>query len=257
MIIQVEDNKGAFEVEVPLNCSEITLSEYHDFKAASYRLTQEEDEESRATLVAECISYIIRGDIERLPIYSAHQGFAAGKELTVYALYEHLVNLIEKEPINEMLESFDWKGSTYFANPNEMLPLTGMMRPLTVAEDLTAREYRQHTAKKVEEEGDEFGVFAFSLDASMLAILFRKKGEHLPIRKLERQQFITDRARLFSDLPLSIARCAGFFLESTMMQLFKTPSVITSFLTKKKSTVTKMRWQPTKKLEVRQSRRAK
>lgn len=62
----------------------------------------------------------------------------------------------------------------------------------------------------------------------MMAILALKEGESLPVDRNERLLHIEKRVSLFQDIPANVALDVDFFLNSTLLALKETHSIIGS-----------------------------
>ena len=71
MIIQLQDDDGIFELDIPMSCHEIDLNGFHDFKVAISKLPEEigKDIELDAdidSIIIEAIGVLVKGDLLRI-----------------------------------------------------------------------------------------------------------------------------------------------------------------------------------------------
>lgn len=255
MIIQLEDNKGGFELDVPMSLKETNLNDYHEFRAVLSRLPEEIEKDAEldidlASIIIEAVSKMVKGDIQRIPY---HGTFSVFDEISVQGLHEHLVRLINEYKPKD-LESV-------------ILPIDGKecelsvqqaafgINTLTTGEYLTFREYSNRISGEMA-KGDVDGNFAFTLDAVMLAILLRKKDEELPVNKRERERFIENRSNQFGKIPLDAYLDVAFFLSNSIGNLLRNLRTTTSS-TRGRGQSVRIRGKRTRKPKGSQKRRGK
>lgn len=83
-------------------------------------------------------------------------------------------------------------------------------------EDAITQQAERELSAKIDAIGDPKGNEAFGLYLRLIAILARKKGEHLPFDDAERQTFIENRAASFKTINAETALQVDFFLHSTL-----------------------------------------
>lgn len=196
----------------------------------------------------EVVSFIVKGDLSDIP-FSDDDTFvdggmkelgllAIGSSVTLIKLYWHIVTLVnsytgefskdvveryakgEKNILQSITSHFsvNYKGETYYIEPDRakrMLSLKGY----TVGEVLEVEEFERYYKREIEKLGDKQGSFEMALDMSVMAVLLRKDGEKLPIRKLEREQFIATRGRHFGGLGMDVVLRCLFFSGLSQIEL--------------------------------------
>lgn len=247
MIVQLEDKDGIFELDIPMSCAERTLNDYHDYKAVLSRLPEAigEDDELDVDLdsiIIEAVSKMVKGDLLRLDYGGSNDiSFEEGGEVTTLGLYTHLTSMILNYEADESFEELEWEitvnekkiKSTLVSTQDNIAAAFGLKQSYTTGELLTYKEYENRLGREIETHGDVDGNFAFTLDSIQLALLFRRKGEPLPMNKRVREKFIERRSKDFKYLPLDIYLNVAFFLKRSVLSFVETQNYITS-LTKRK-----------------------
>lgn len=150
-----------------------------------------------------------------------------GQDLSLCRLTCYLCNLFRNyisiiPPIGQNY-SCEYKGETYYVQPEKLLRLEGINLPtvghahrkFTTDEVNEFTEYQRIFDKKIETKGDPDGALEFQMNLTQLAILLRKDGERLPSARNERRQWIHQRSAHFKDLPMSIVyEVRTFFLRT-------------------------------------------
>lgn len=242
MKVTLIDNNGEFVLDIPMSVSEITFRDFISFTASeqeyfkALEVNEVETKKDRVSLLEktkdsyihllEGCSYLVKGDISRLPNISSNSvqqlidnGYtltydALNKEFGLLELYAHFINLINSFNPEKCLEDsfvIDWKGRTYQIHKDESAR-TLLDIPLTAGEVVTAMEFQRRAIEVEKRKGDSEGNMAFALGMREMAVLCRRENEVLPYRKKELSEFIIRRAKIFEDLPMDIVLSVRFFL---------------------------------------------
>jgi hypothetical protein len=258
-------------IEVPFAASELQYGQYTDFKACealffeensvlpdgvdaddyeeseldSFKELKVTEDLSREHLI-EAISYIVGEGASEIPFdiknddvsKLINQGYLIdlGEEISTLRLYAHIITVIntykvDKEPIDKTFK-LEWEGENYYIEP-DAIQREIEQKTLTNGEVLTILELNRIASKKIQAKGDLDGNIEFNLGLEEVAILLRKEGEQLPMKRRDRITFIDKRKKLFEKIPLDIALNIGFFLMFIMEKSVKT-RITTSFSTEKK-----------------------
>lgn len=241
MIVQLTDDKGNFELEIPLYLSEITLGEYISFlkkRAKHLDLLVNDEVNHQLNLVTESltelISELVSGELTRLPLgkdvveeFVLDIGYDG--ELTLLHIYTHILNLIENYESGEIPKTYlvNWydengEAATYYIEPDRAKRLS-LGTHYTTGEYFELEEYKRKIKRQVALKGDTTGRFAFTLALSQLAILLRKEGEALPHQKQLRTKFVQRRRKIFEKLPATVYLDVYFFLRNTLEDWSKQP----------------------------------
>jgi len=254
--VELNTEIGVFKI--PISVSEITFSEFLDFRAAedkffevvspeSYEKTPQEadaspllddlsgiddyDPKKAEDALAAIISVFVRGPVEKLPLNfpgedpsEALRRPFAFDFLSKFRLYGHLFSLIrdkmeevEKEGIDHTF-SAEYKGEAFFIEPDDAKRVL-MLKTYEAGEVVTISRNDQLLTEAIEKNGDPSRAIEFERELRAMAVLLRKKGERLPSNIRDLTQFIDDRARHFSALPMDIVLRVRFFLASTFQDL--------------------------------------
>lgn len=84
---------------------------------------------------------------------------------------------------------------------------------------ITKKLWESRTRKAIEQKGDPDCAMAMQLDATDVAILYRKRGEALPADPAIQEKWLKERRELFRYLPLQYLLDARFFLIGILKQL--------------------------------------
>ena len=244
--MRVRDEKLGVALNIPFTCSEITWKQHCESLGVESRYIVKDEETGETEIPAESVAEfyleynatLIKGDVHKVPhrltedigrnLVGEMYIIQPGDEISQERLYAHLVTVVESyEGTHKVKYEQGWRPSEYRVKiGKEMFYIeTSRARRLfkdesyTTGEVVEVKEFRRKLGQQIEETGDREGQLAFNLGASVLAILLRKRGENLPYRKEEREKFINRRAKLFSELPLSVHRDCCFFLTTTLQDL--------------------------------------
>lgn len=214
------------------------------------------DHESLNLHLVDALSYIIGGDISNMDFNSPNddveklisEGYVLniGDEITTIRLYAHVITIInqyEPETIDKgyKVEWFDVEYNKdqsksknvkcdYFVEPEAALRIMAGDKTYTNGEVISAIEYDRSANKEIDSVGDESGNIEFNLSLAQLAILLRREGERLPMRRKDRIRFIDRRKRIFENLTLDVVLNVRFFL-SAIIQSYLIKRLTHSFLT--------------------------
>jgi hypothetical protein len=238
--MKITNRGNDLSIVIPLSVFDIRVSDYIDFRKCVERFNDERSKQTKdfdieevdnfinekATII-EAVSYLCSGDIDRLPfdlkgrqegdaIYTQSTPF---EDFSILGLFYHIQNIadfyeVDERILNEKEYSFEYQNETYFLNGNIATMTTG-----TTLEVLEIERLQSDASKK---EGDSEGVKEFTKLIRTCAILCRKKGERLPLKKKEREQLIEQRTEILQGITLNITNDISFFLFGTIINLAKT-----------------------------------
>jgi len=234
-------------INIPFHPGQMTYGQFIDFKKEEefYHNLNVDDKEMSVEehlisavshIVGDCsdIPFNIKGDSIRSMIDSSFM-LLPGKEVSVMRIYAHIINLMNNfklelsEGKNLIDRSYcvEYEGEKYYIDPDSLDRNFGYERPFKTGEVLEAKSLERElnnlsklrTANPIK---DMDGGIEFGLDMKILAIIMRKKGEKLPVQYRERKRFLTERAKLFSGLPMDVVLGVRFFFQSTLEGYVKT-----------------------------------
>lgn len=221
---------------------------------------------------------IAKGDLSELPFY--HEGDKLAEMLengvdwfdekgaSVTRLFCHLAwmfnSYVAAVPLPSETFSREYEGETYYIEPDQAARVLLAGNPLvsppakgyTVNEVSAITELERIFKAKIEKDGDPDGALLYQLDLCVLAVLFRKNNEKLPINPEQRNRFIDQRSQHFKALPMDIVLQVRFFLARSLQNwlvsriMRPTLAMAQSFpnLTQGATADTKEQPKPTKKL---------
>lgn len=182
------------------------------------------------------VSKAVTGDLSKLPndfpdellsdLFNIDFFLTFGKDVSVQRLYVHLFTIIDNfydekvhlgKSVNHSVEWFETakkrKPCVYVIERGRTQSMiTGERVKFTTGETIEIKEWQRLTNGAIKSKGDPEGNFAFSLGLAEVSIICRKPGEELPFLKSERDAFIKQRMKIFSDLPTSEVLRVRFFL---------------------------------------------
>ena len=215
------EHEGLHAFDLPTDVSEITFSTFVDFQAA-YRKYAEHG--TKHLLGA--VSLLVKGPLHLLPValetdkaemIQTGRALKIGEDLSLFRLFAYLVHLVdsyEGEPANEI----EYKGERYYL-PADRAERFLTRKALTTGEVLEVEETRAVFEKRIKNEGDPEGVFAFTMDLWTLAILLRPKGHQLPHNPAELDAYIDRMSKHFQEIDLKTVLDVRFFLIATLRRL--------------------------------------
>lgn len=201
----------AGDIQIPMLPSEIKFSNFCAFQAKEKEFLESKEKELAIVEMVKA-AYEIE-DIDSIPYIpeslEKDYTFSLGDPVTILRLYMHFVNTINQfDPkISEDFE-LEYKGEKF------VIDSQGVMSAIngaayTTGEVITTFEYQRVLNKKPNHFD---GAVDMQLGLIEMAILLRKPGERLPHRPAERDQFISERATFFKDLPMDVVLGVRFFL---------------------------------------------
>jgi hypothetical protein len=224
--IQFEHKGKEYCLEIPVTPDEVSIGQYYDFKNLHRKyLASEADVTVQA--MANCLQPIFGDAVLFLDYYDENQGIEEGKELTLQALYKHFVEVCTYEVTDKsFIENQDFEveinGESYYLLGDSTLRLAGIPTgdKISVYEEIEGKMAEVKFKELL--DGGEYDEtdLAFSFDASLAAILLRKKDELLPLAPAELDKFIAERTAFFAEhLSLGIAKDLLFFFAKKQEQL--------------------------------------
>lgn len=248
MKLTLQHNDQILTLDVPFSVSEMKYADVIDFQAHEqdmFRYNQEEEPDSfihALDSMNEAIGSLVDGDLSFLlsnielesSQYLIDGGYtiAPGDELSTSRLYAHLVNTIEgyepeqltppgKPGQPETAYSTKYKGDTYYIEPERANRLLDQ-KAYTNGETIELLEFTRQIQSVIEKKGDPQGNLAFTISMQQMAVLLRKEGETIPVKKGPRKEWIKKRAEHFAELPYDIVLNIRFFLIGTYVEYLKT-----------------------------------
>lgn len=232
LIFQVDNERCS--IDVPMHPSEIPFSNFCDFKGgenAYWDINKEAEQDATEPVNAllNALKCVVSGDLEKLPFSIPNDDFQTlidtkyqikvGDELSILRVYAHFVVMIQEYKPDSIPEIFKlrWLGKKYMVKSGEAARVLAG-RPLTTGEAIEVLEYQRRAGKAAELKPGEQGNIEFTLGLTEFAILVRKPGERLPKERKDIDRFITQRQRLFKNLPLDKVIDLRFFLLNALVK---------------------------------------
>jgi hypothetical protein len=224
--IQFEHKGKEYGLDIPVTPDEVSIGQYYDFKNLHRQyLASEADVTAQA--IANCLQPIFGDAVLHLEYYHENQGLEEGEELTLQALYNYFVELCTYEAMDKsFIENQDFEvginGESYYLLGDSTLRLAGIPTgdKISVYEEIEGKMAEVKFKELL--DGGEYNEIdlAFSFDASLAAILLRKKDELLPLAPAELDKFIAERTAFFAEnLSLGVAKDLLFFFAKKQEQL--------------------------------------
>lgn len=241
MIVNFESNGKTKSLDIPFHASEISFSDFCDFK--NFRSQMEDDDQEAETylmMLPAALETFIPGirqaglpsHLERdsgLNLIDFGYTMDIGHELSIMRIYAHVINIIQgyapltipKEFIlykkdygfTRVKINVDKETETYQVDKQNAV---AMMLNLTTGEAIETLEYQRRAAHWMKKTKD-IGNIDFELGLTELALLVRKPGELLPADKPGRDKLIKERQELFKNVDLSTVLDLRFFLLATLL----------------------------------------
>lgn len=229
----MKNNKGEIIAELPLYESlyQVPLNRYIDFLKAIEQLDDLAKLEAGELNIPRIFAKAI-GAFFGLPFdqtLQANYGDFDGGQLDggLQNIYRWIVELIGKFQTGQKSE-FTYKGER-FVMPQiglQTLNALPLLPNLETGEVIEAWEIRRIAYKQIEEGKDPDGSYLYSYYLQLLAVLFRKEDEKLPVGDSETEIFINERAAYFQEIDAGTALEIDFFLPSLIPQSGKTGAII-------------------------------
>jgi hypothetical protein len=227
--MKIQTDSGT--INIPMHVDEIKYSEFLNFKMYEEEFFNAPAEEKPAALV-DLVKNIYEVDVTDLPFGSPEEDYSEyfinlGDDLTVMRLYHHYINLINTfNPDIKNTYEIKYKGQKFY------LDAMGIMKSLegaayTAGEVITVCEYQRVLSKKTDSI-DDSAAMSMKLGLIEMAVLLRKKGEKLPSRQSERETFISNRAKFFSELSMDKVLAVRFFLLDILKAYVRTTDISSS-----------------------------
>jgi len=226
--IQFEHKGKEYGLEIPVTPDEVSIGQYYDFKNLHRKYLASEADVT-AQSMANCLHPIFGDAVLHLEYYHDNQGLDEGKELTLQALYNHFVEVCTYEVTDKsFIENQDFEveinGESYYLLGDSTLRLAGIPTgdKISVYEEIEGKMAEVKFKELL--EGGEYDEtdLAYSFDASLAAILLRKKDELLPLAPAELDKFIAERTAFFAEnLSLGVAKDLLFFFAKKQEQLIE------------------------------------
>lgn len=220
----ISDNAGnkLLEFDVPSSLYEVPLNRYVDFLVEVGKATPE----TAIVQHAKAVSSFYGVDLMVVfnGVYDSDKEKADFEMTTVSQLHGYAASLIDKHitaamnspKVNVNTPHFEFKGKT-FVIPQILTSVLSNGEPnlpgLTVIEAIEAMEANR--LFETQKADDEDGSLMFTKYLTLLAVLCRIEGEHLPVDEVEREQFINERIAFFGSgemISAGLAIDIDFFL---------------------------------------------
>jgi len=225
-ILQDKDGKEVLSIELPTNPSELKLSRYIDFLKAQ---EGSENAVKRAVLSISAISGVDYGEMLDAQVGGIYSS-ATNLDGTLAPVFAHIYKVIGMVTPKQRTEAdcdFEYKGEQYKIPFIQQIALSGVdvMPGISVIEAIEVLETKR-IAEQLQTE-DTTGSVLFSMYLRTMAAICRKEGEGLPIEEGEKERFLSDRMKHFSDIDCQTALDVAFFLSSTLQGLGAKADVFT------------------------------
>jgi hypothetical protein len=229
-----DDKETVFKV--PTDVSEVTFSQFLDFRKEWDKYAALEDEEEKAGKalrhLLKAVSYVVEGDLSILPFgdgkkdytqaFREGTAFDIGEELTVIGLYAYISHLIGGYKPEERDISKDYtcehNSTTYYLTPDRARRMMSGIS-YTVGEVMEVEEADRMYRVAKKQQGDPDGTFEFTATLRSMAILLRPDGHVLPWREVDLERYVEQQSEKFQDLTMDVVLDVRFFLRSTLIDL--------------------------------------
>jgi hypothetical protein len=213
--VDINHNGELRQLQVPSSPSEVKYDNYLEFTEL-FRKYIDGDGVIAIENITACLVAIFGERVADLPFSAENEGFEVGQQVTVRFLFDHFTNLCTYEQDPQQFYDKDFhcievKGEKYYLQGRKARLLNGFNE----GKQITTREVieMQHISaafeqmKATQRECD----LAFTASTYLMAMLYRKQGEELPLSPGQLDIFIEQRKELFKDATLEDATAALFF----------------------------------------------
>jgi len=237
---RLKSDTGAIiaDFNLPENLSELKLSQYVDFVTATKRLIGErpEDEiENPVVVMADAVHAVSGVDLNTILKSQVGNMYLESEEIdeTLRGCYGWIAKVLTAYKPKARTKddfAFEHKGQKFLIPYIAQSPLyhRAILPNISTGQAISAYELLRLSERVKSQKGDPTGSRMFTDYLEMMAILALKEGESLPVDRNERLLHIEKRVSLFQDIPANVALDVDFFLNSTLLALKETHSIIGS-----------------------------
>lgn len=237
------DTGEEIRLAIPMSVLDITYEQWADFVAAEHHflgMPQDTDAQLIAKMdrltdamvcicgeAARSIPTSLPGD-DLLAMIDGGYLLDFGSDITIERLYAHLTTIARAEEIlGDDLDgkelpthiTLDVNGETFTVHGGRAARVM-MERPLNTGEAIEVMEYRRRAGEAMKRmkphQHTERSMLDYTLGISEFAILVKKPGERLPTDEQEREDWITQRRQVLSQLSLRDVIRVRFFLTAVL-----------------------------------------
>lgn len=234
MKLYFELDGDELSLDIPFSVHEITFNDFCDFKTAEAKFLkgiEDKDGETATWALIEALNRLIEGPVNCLPLdvkgddlqelIESEYRIGIGDELSVNRLYVHIITTINTFLPESIPEVWELKSLGFGKSAFRVLT----KEPLTTGEALELLEFQRRAARALEETPHEVGNIDFTLGLTELALLCRKKGEHLPSERPKLDRFLNERRKVFAAATMDEILTLRFFLHRWLARSTKTRNI--------------------------------
>jgi hypothetical protein len=237
---RLRNDTGAIiaEFNLPEQVSELKLSQYVDFVTATKRLVGEkpDDEiENPVVVMADAVHAVSGVDLNTIMQSQVGNLYLESEEMeeTLRSCYGWIAKVLTAyKPKARTKDDFAFKHNGQIFNipyiAKSPLYQRAILPNISTGQAISAYELLRLSERVKSQKGDPKGNRMFTDYLEMLAILALKEGETLPVDRNERLYHIEKMVAFFQDIPADVALDVDFFLNSTLLALKETHSIIGS-----------------------------
>ena len=215
-------------VDIPSTLYELPLNRYIDFVVAQRGFDAENA--NPFAVMGRAVAYLLGVNVDELiDAETFGEATADAKEQTIESLYAYGCKLVgQHKPALRVGDKIK-VGEDWFLIPSiNIQHLVGEGGNLSLLEMVEAYEIRRVVRDRIAKEGDEEGSLWYSEYLNLLAVLFRKEGERLPIDDRARAVFLDDRAATLQEIDAGTALDVDFFLTHCLLAMNQTAYLVGS-----------------------------
>ena len=223
MIVQLSTGTTA---NLPLTPHEIKWESHCDFKNDEelyFKALEENDTQGAIGALSQALTHIYGAWILDLPfsldeptdeLFLNHYTVSLGDDLSLMRLYAHhntIINTFKPDDLAMKVLKIVAGGEEYQLDQlkaAKFLTLEG----LSTGEAIELLEFRRIAEKNLEDKKFGIGNMDFTLGLRELSILMRKKGEALPWKRKDLDNFINSRVQIFRGVTAAEVLTLRFFL---------------------------------------------
>lgn len=217
-------------LDIPATLYELPLNRYIDFVVA--QRGYDAPNANPFAVMGRAVSYLLGVDVnELIEAETFGEATADAREQTIQSLYAYGCKLVgEHKPALRVGDKIK-VGEHWFLMPSiNIQHLVGEGGNLNLLELVEAYEIRRVVRNRIASEGDEEGSLWFSEYCNLLAVLFRKEGERLPIDDRQRAVFLDERAAHLQNIDAGTALDVDFFLTHCLLAMNQTAYLVGSLI---------------------------